>query len=102
EYSAPVQGSLAPVRSRHLDSKGFASESYTVDAAAYAKPLKGGPIAELRYQGLARDLHSGAILIEPYQFDPATNTIRFLRSIKLRVRYASAPAARGVREEPSA
>jgi hypothetical protein len=100
EYGEPVAGRLAPVPSMRFDANGISSEIFRADAAAYAKPDM-TPVAELRYNGIARDLHSGTINIEPYLYDHSSGTIRFLRSISLRLKY-NRTVLSGLRAEPSA
>lgn len=95
-YDEPVQGRIAPIPSMRLEKKGdIPVPVYRADPAAYARPLVLPPVAELKYFGVARDIRSGGVMVAPYEFNPLTNSIRFLRSIRLRVHYGAAPAASG-------
>ena len=102
QYDAPVAGRIAPVPEMRQDDRGIVTPVYTINAAAYARPMPAQPAAELSYQGIARDVHAGAVAIAPYQYDPYAQSIRFLRSVRLRVRYGGSAGVSGSREPLSA
>src|SRR5205085_6567527 len=68
-YDEPLAGRLAPVPFMKGGRESIAVPEYRVDARAYASWHESGPAAELRYLGIARDVHSGTIAIRPYEYD---------------------------------
>lgn len=90
QYSATVPGRIAPAPRMIVSKDGIAFPVYVVDEAAYARPATSDPAAELRYDGIARDLHVGAIIVAPLLVDPISATIRPISSIRLRVTYGAA------------
>ncbi len=104
-YDEPMAGRIAPVPTMRYQKRGdIPMPEYRADPAAYARPLVLPPVADVTYLGVARDVHSGTISVAPYEFNPLTNSVRFLRSIRLRLQYGAAPATAqgGVRGEPGA
>lgn len=98
EYDQPLPGRIAPVPTMPVGRDGIARPNYQVKADAYRNVGALPPVADIHYKGVARDLHVGSITIAPYEFNPVTNTIRFLRSLKVRLRYgASSVVNSGVR-----
>ncbi|MEP7220331.1 MAG: C25 family peptidase propeptide domain-containing protein, partial [Bacteroidota bacterium] len=93
EYDAPVAGRIAPVPATRPDGEGFNIPVYTVNAAAYARGAAPVPTAQLTYLGVARDVHAGVIQVAPYQFNRSASTIRFLRSVTVRLRYGGTDPA---------
>jgi hypothetical protein len=96
EYEPPVQGRIAPVPGvRMID--GIASPLYIRDDRAYQLSTPSAPTVELRYGGIARDVHAGTILVSAWRHDPAGSKLELLRRITLRVRFGGAPASAGSR-----
>lgn len=93
EYGDPQPGVIAPVPRLVTGPDGMANEIYKPDPAAFARPWDAAPAATFRYDGIARNLHKGTIDVEPYRYDPTARAIRYLRSITVRLRYGSVPAA---------
>lgn len=94
-YGDPVSGRIAPVPTLGLDALGMTQPRYAADASAYARSLGGDAPAELRYAGIARDVHSGVIAVAAYQFDGRSNRVRPVVSVRLRLRYGGAAANAG-------
>lgn len=93
DYGEPVAGIIAPVPHLTHGADHMVDEVYQIDASAYARPPLSSPVARLRYLGVARDLHEGVIEVEPYRYDPTSHTLRFLRSITVRLRYGAAASS---------
>ena len=92
-YDQPVAGRIAPVPYVRNNAEGMPVPVYRADPVAYARPQELPPVAELAYLGIARDIHSGTIAVAPYEANALTGTIRFLRSVRLRLVYGPAPVA---------
>lgn len=97
QYGPPISARIAPVPSITTDQQGFSVPRYQVNPAAYVAAKPDAAPATLRYAGIARTNHVGQIIISPYRFDPSANTVRFLQSATVRVRYNSAAAASAAR-----
>jgi len=95
DYGAPVAGRIAPVPKLYTDKSGMVLESYAIDQAAYDGAPASLPSAQLDYAGIARDVHFGRILARAVRFDPRSGTMRFLRSMTVRLRYAASGRGNG-------
>lgn len=93
QYGPPISARIAPVPYINTDEQGFSGPRYQVNPTAYAAAKTDAAPATLRYAGIARTNHVGQIIIAPYRFDAASNTVRFLQSATVRVRYNSAAVA---------
>lgn len=91
EYDAPTRGRIAPVPTRQAID-GVTSPLYARDPQAYAVPAANLPVVELRYGGIARDVHAGSVMITPWRYDASGSNLELLRSITFRVRFSGVPA----------
>lgn len=89
EYASVIRGRIAPVPRFVTTNSGMLEPRYVVDASAYVRQGTIEAGAELRYDGIARDLHVGAIVVSPCQVDPVGRTIRPVRLLRLRLTYAA-------------
>jgi len=88
EYGPVVRGRIAPVPRMIPTRGGVAGPRYEIDQAAYARSIRTESVASLHYDGIARDLHVGAIVIAPLMYDHVAGIIRVVTSVRIRVVYA--------------
>ncbi|MBS1910968.1 MAG: type IX secretion system sortase PorU [Bacteroidetes bacterium] len=93
DYGDPQSAKVAPVPQLSTDRDGMTRTSYVIDAAKYASWAPANDVATMGYTGLARDVYSGSIGINAYRYDGARSELRLLKRVRLRLTYASPPAA---------
>ena len=89
DYAAPVAARIAPVPVLERDADDVPHERFIADAALYSRAAPQSATAELRYAGIARDVHAGLVVLNPALFDAASGTTRLLRSATIRLRFPS-------------
>jgi hypothetical protein len=90
EYAPPLAGRIAPVPVLERDAQDVPSERFAADAALYASAPASMPGVDLRYAGIARDVHAGLVVLNPALYDHSAGTLRLLRSATVRLRFPAA------------
>lgn len=86
-YDTIFTGKLAPVPALHLDNLGAVTESYIPKVSEYKKSYL-NEILSLHYNGIAANVRTASIAINPIEYNPIQNEIRILKNIKFKVSFA--------------
>ena len=94
EYAEPVSGRIAPRPELRVDERGIYTEEWKVDESAYASYVPDFQTVELRYQGIARGLHVGSIVVAPVRYIAGGEKIEVVERVRLRLRYGGVGVSR--------